>query len=355
MAECGGSDQFLDVVEQCTAKEFVVVILSAAAIPAAWPRPVWERVLIEGVRESGVQMAYVMLDDCPFPLMLRRRNFFDFRVDQRGGMRKLRQWLVQAPEMERLAPEVTGEGSPDERFNWLLDKPGLVSGVSRAAAVWMVRNWWRDFEDVCWVQCAHLGAAGVLGETAQQMRLRLPGTFEANWLQLREHAVRQRTLFVFEHLSNDTTPWGNLGGRSSVVLVAGEAPERLPFEQIKEMFSRKAMDEEACIRAWSSLLTEPEQVGSWPEILSIGRLALRLLKQRARLAEVHEGLAWLADVAKQQRDARALESIRWEEHWILNEWSLSGPERDQLTRTLPVQLALPLAGFETISSETPVG
>jgi hypothetical protein len=348
LAECRNPQDFLDLVEQCLAKEFVMVVLSAASVTALWPRPLWERVLLEAARKSETQIAYILLDTCPFPQVLRRRNFFDFTQDTPAARRALRRWAIQSLRPERIDAETDIPGEPSEAPMYLLDEPGTAMHVTPAGAAWMFKHCWRDFEGVYWLHCAQRSRAGVLGEMAQQMHLRLPGTLDQNWTELQKHAAGHRALYVFEHLPEELTYLSELGGKASVIVVAPEAsPAGVPFEDLYALFFARdqfARDqkETASLRALDTFSASEAPPAGWPETYSIGLRALMLLKQRARLAEAHELLKWLTGGAMRAHDMAALAQIRWEEDWILDSWDLSSRERDDFRETSPSQLWLPL-------------
>jgi hypothetical protein len=341
LADSKGPGDFLDVVEQCLVQEFVIVLLSAKSVPSPWPRSLWEPVLLGAARESNTQLAYVMLGNCSFPTIMRRRNFFDLTQDANAGWRALRRWLIQRLDPERSGPALAMAEDRDESLLWLLDEPGLSRNVAPAAAAWMTRHHWPDFEGVYWIQCAHRTPAGVLGELAHEMGLRLPGTVESNWRHVRQRAAEYRALYIFQNLLEYDVP--DLGGKASILLLEAHQPhERITFPELQRLFSAAALDEKACLQGWSELVTAPDEIGPWPEVRSIAWLALRILKAQARLAEAHESLEWLAHQARKQADHRALELIRWEEDWILDAWDLAPRDRAELTRAQPHQLWLPL-------------
>jgi hypothetical protein len=205
-----------------------------------------------------------------------------------------------------------------------------------------MRNYWQDFEGWYWINCAHRTPAGVLGELAQALGLRLPGTLDANWRALRQHAAQHRALYVFENLDEQPP---DLGGKSSILVLQPQPPpERMPFPQVLQVFASPLANEKACLQAWSEIMNAPELPAPWPDILPLSWPALRLLIGQARLAEAHESLEWLALHAKRYSDHRSLELIRWEEDWILDSWDLPPRERTELTKTQPHQLWLPLPG-----------
>ena len=213
LAEC--TSDFLDSVEQCLANELVIVVLSPAAAPSLWPRADWERVLIQAARESESQIAYVMRETCPFPQILRRRNFFE------GGFRALRRWLIQQLDPEPLSIPITIEGERDDSLLALVEEPGVIRDVTVEQAAWIARNHWQDFEAVRWVRFSRRSRIGVLGELAHAMNLRLPGTAEQNWLALKQQASEKRALLLLQNLPAEHGSVAELDGKASVLVIAG--------------------------------------------------------------------------------------------------------------------------------------
>jgi hypothetical protein len=328
LAECEDPHGFLDVIEQCLGCEMVVVVLSKAAVPRLWPRAEWERVLV-----PGANVSYLEREGCPFPLILKRRAYFDSPA-------AVRQWIIQTLKPERRPPSGC-PGEQDHSLLPLLDQPGVMSGVKRGAADWFVANYWRWFENVCRVECASATRAGVLGEIAHALGLQLAGTVEQNWEALRNYARQERTLYVFENLSEEFRELAELGGKSSVLILAEEEPTApVTIEQLKDMFFSPGADEAACLRMLGRFLSGEPVVENWADMKAIGFRARLFFQKEMRLAEAHELLVWLAALAKKNDDWRALADIQREENWILNAWDLPLIERTESIRTEPSQMWL---------------
>ncbi len=337
LVEAKTAADFLDVIEQCLVKEFVITILSQCAVPVPWPRQLWEPVLLEGVRDAGTHIAYMVSGNCAFPQsLLRKRNVFDA-----SGERALRQWVIQQAAPERFPPAIGIEVEEDLSLLALLDEPGVKRNVSPAAAAWLMRECWRDFEAVYRVQCGRGTRAAVLGELAQAMKLRLPGTVEQNWQQLQAHVLRERSLIVFEDLPGALAGIAEIGGKASVLWLSAAAPKPVRFHQLKGLFASSA-DESACLRALGRFMDQETEADDWPGLRSIGLSALRFLRRQERLAEAHELLEWLNERAGWYGDANALNQIRWEDEWILDAWDRPVMERTEVSRSEASQLWLPL-------------
>lgn len=337
LVEAKTAANFLDAIEQCLVKEFVIAILSPSAVPAPWPRQLWEPVLLDGVRDAGTHIGHLVRGNCAFPQsLLRKRNVFDG-----SGKRALRQWVIQLAAPERLPPPIGIEVEEDSSLLALLNTPGVRRNVSPAAAAWLMRECWRDFEAVYRVQCGRGTRAAVLGELGQAMRLRLPGTVDQNWQQLQAHVLQERSLIVFEHLPNALAGIAEIGGKSSVLWLSDGVQKVETFARLKDLFASSA-DENACLRALGRFMDQDTEADDWPALRSFCLSGLRFLRQQDRLAEAHELLEWLDERAGWYGDANALHQIRWEDEWILDAWDRPVVERMDVRRSEASQLWLPL-------------
>src|SRR5215470_2092773 len=75
--------------ENGLAADTLVLLLSEASCPTRWLCERWEPVLFEKTRLGRVEFVSVLLNDCPFPALLQRRNFVDARTNRLAAMR----WL----------------------------------------------------------------------------------------------------------------------------------------------------------------------------------------------------------------------------------------------------------------------
>lgn len=58
----------------------VELVLSPRTAPARWRREEWMPAMWEEPQEAGVEVAFLLAEDCRIPDLLRRRNFFDLRL-----------------------------------------------------------------------------------------------------------------------------------------------------------------------------------------------------------------------------------------------------------------------------------
>ncbi len=158
---------------------------------------------------------------------------------------------------------------------------------------------------------------------------------------MRNYARQERTLYVFENLSEEFRELAELGGKSSVLILAEEEPTApVTIEQLKEMFFSPSADEAACLRMLGRFLSGEPVVENWADMKVIGFRARLFFQKEMRLAEAHELLVWLAALAEKNDDWRALADIQREENWILNAWDLPPIQRTESIRIEPSQMWL---------------
>lgn len=328
-AEAASPEYFLDVIDQCLTNEIVIVVCSPHAIPTLWPRTHWEQVL----RAPDPRIAYLEFQPCPLPQILKRRNFFQSRE-------ALRRWLIQVLKPNRIKP-LMQHGEKDESLLHLVDQAGTIQHVKRTSAEWFASTYWRDFESVYWVECGSWTRAGIIGEIAHAMNLRLPGTVDQNISALHDHSQHERALYIFENMTEEFLDLAELGGKSSILILSDETALPEPtLQQLKELFFASAPDESLCLRMLGRFMNLEQYPGDWPTIKSIGFRARLFYQRETRQAEAHELLVWLGNQAHRHKDRIALEQIQREENWILDSWDLPPVQRGELVKTQPTQLWL---------------
>jgi len=176
----------ISTAETGLTSDVVVLLLSHASNPARWVREKWEPVLSEG----SVRIATVLLEECRFPELLRRRaGFFDATADRLVAMRQLKRWLSGShwhisPDLEIL-------------YRTLGDRPGILT-TSGAIADHFVREASRDFAAVARIAAPGRTLVQIVGEIGAQLEIQLDGELEANCRRLREVFATRRFLVVLD-------------------------------------------------------------------------------------------------------------------------------------------------------------
>ena len=197
--------------EQGLASDMLVLLLSPASCPSRWPRGRWEPVLIEQAREAGVQVVSMLLEACPFPELLRRRNFIDATPDPQAAMRLLKRHIWTAEP----APGISCDLEP--LYAALADRAGTceASGADASRFVAEARH---EFEAVVWIPCADRSLAQITGELGSQLGLKLEGTAEQNARKLRDFLFDRRCLLVLDAPAPEIARRLGRQGRTSTLL-----------------------------------------------------------------------------------------------------------------------------------------
>jgi hypothetical protein len=247
----------VDAAEWGLSADLDLVLLSAESVPSAWVRARWEPVLLAGPRELGTPIAFLLLDDCKFPELLRRGVFFDLRQSRLEGKRALKRWLlsrhrpapnvVGLPRTEPLAPLPPAVLAELQRE--IADRPDAREGLAEDAALAFIQECRHDFEGVFWIDCAHRSRAGIVGDTAQALGLRLPGTLNQNRNALQCFLAERRCLLVFAGMEAEDRDLVNFTGKTSLIFVASDAArDASPLEPVATLFGSWARNHEACLR-----------------------------------------------------------------------------------------------------------
>jgi hypothetical protein len=343
----------LDAVETGLSFDYVLAMLSPDSTQPAWPRKRWESVLFEQPTQLRTRIVYVLLADCKFPALLRKETFFDLSLDFTGGRRLLKRWLLTklaaAPVVLKL-PERTADlaGAETDSLESLADWPEFAQTGARESALAFAFARHSDFEAVVWLNCTRRGRAGVLGDVAHALGLRLKGDWGENAESLRDYCAEHRVLLLFEDLESGAAEMVNFGGKASVVIVEGsEAKARRSLAELMQLFSSWKRNAEKCLAALGdveSYLDSPEILTdeNWPEACALCLAAVALLKDYDRLAEAFDLLARISSATQVRGDLAVQGHAEWETSWILERWGQAVRIPGQMAAALtePRQLSL---------------
>ena len=168
----------LSAAERGHCADVLVLLLSGASNLPKWHRERWEPILLGNPLETGTHVAIVLLEECTFPVLLRRGSrFFDATAGLLPAMRRLKRWLrgIQvgtAPAMN-FSPEL------ENLYSLLADQAGAVTAPG-AMADRFAREAALDFESVFWIPSYGRTLAQIAGELGAQLGMRLDGSVEEN-------------------------------------------------------------------------------------------------------------------------------------------------------------------------------
>jgi hypothetical protein len=284
----------------------------------------WEPVLLNQPKELGTDIAFLLLRECKFPDLLRRQHFFDLSQDLLLGRRALKRWLLKHSHQitvnlpDRSAAQVLTSEALEDLRSRLADSPGPEEDLAPEAALAFAHACKDEFEGVFWIDCAHRSRAGILGDAAQALGLRLSGTLEQNRTALRDFCAGRRCLFVLENIAAEDQQFATFAGKSSVIFTDRGLPRsRRSFEETAALFSAWTRNTDACLPALgdarSFLRTSKDSMQLGPSMVA-------LLKHQDRLAEAYEILDMLVQAARATDDLASLRRFAWEQSWILERW-----------------------------------
>lgn len=342
----------IDTVEYGLSAGVVLVLLSPDSVPKPWRREKWEPVFFDETSNIGAKLAFVLLRDCNFPPLFRRRAFFELSQDTRNGQRALKRWLLKRNPFFHLEIDLPAGPTTTEVNREFLeamacslsDQPGIEIDVSRDAALAFARAHQEDFEGVFWVDCGNRSRTGVLGDTAQRLGLKLSGTAEENRIALHEFCAGRRCLFIFEHLAPVDRELVRFQGKTSTMFIApAAAPDPHSFEEMAALFAQWRQNPDACLAALGSAEAHLRRQQDWRAAISLGFSMSDLLRHNGRLAEADDILRFIKNTALGKDDSLVRRS-EWEQCWILNDWGQASAPPDRVLQKQPTQLSLPLAG-----------
>jgi hypothetical protein len=199
------------------AADVLALILSEASWPARRSRQEWEPVLFDQAREAATEVVSIALGECPFPELLRRRNFFDASGDRRAAMRMVKRWVWLRKRAPGIAPGMVFSCDLQPLYAAIADEAGemrvggeLASRFAREAA--------DEFEAVLWVPAHRRSLGEVSGEIGEQLGLELDGTAEENSERIREFLFKRRCLLVLDAPADEHANAVIPGGRTSVLI-----------------------------------------------------------------------------------------------------------------------------------------
>lgn len=205
--------------EEGLCADVLLLLLSPESTPTRWVRERWEPVLFDQATESKVEVVTVLLRECSFPTLLRRRNFIDASKNRLTAHRLLKRWFwLREREGDRSEPP-RSEFSADleNLYLTLADRAGLLH-VPGADAVRFATEASEEFEAVLWIPCQGRTLAQAAGELAHQLHLTLDGQVNENCIRIRDVLATHRCLLVLDapgsEISQELTP----DGRTSTLI-----------------------------------------------------------------------------------------------------------------------------------------
>jgi hypothetical protein len=229
----GGEQDLISMAEEGLSADVLVLLLSPASSPARWVRERWEPVLFDAARRGGVELVTVLLRECSFPPLLRRRNFIDGTANPLTARRLLKRWFWQREREEGTLPITEFSCGLESLYATLADRGGTAL-ASGADASRFAREAAQEFEAVLWVPCQGRTLAQAAGELGHQLGLILDGTAEDNCRRIRDVLGARRCLVVLDAPGPEISAGLTAGGRTSTAVTPDavtipETPQTLAY------------------------------------------------------------------------------------------------------------------------------
>ena len=227
----GSPSELMERIREGQTADVILVLLTPQSSPAKWIREEWQAAIFDEPASAGIPVGILLVGECTFPALLRRKNFFDLAANRIDGMRDVKRWLAGLGK-EQSAPEglplVTREECDIEPLVCsLADAPGaLEASLSQALA--FTRGYWRDFDSVRWLHCAARPFVSLAGDLCAALQIRSQGDLEENLAQIREHCISYRPLLIFDGITKSLFTQISPGGRSSSIAIPPEQQRMSP-------------------------------------------------------------------------------------------------------------------------------
>ena len=195
--QIGENQDLIAKAEEGLCADVLLLLLSPSSSSARWARERWEPVLFDQAKQGGVDVVTVLLHECSFPPLLRRRNFIDATTNWLTARRLLKRWFRVREREAGAPPNTEFSGDLEDLYSTLADRAGSLN-VSGDAASRFAAEAEQEFEAVMWVPCHGRTLAQASGELGHQLGLTLDGQAKENCGHIREVLADRRCLVVLD-------------------------------------------------------------------------------------------------------------------------------------------------------------
>jgi hypothetical protein len=231
--QIGEDHDLIAKAEEGLCADVLLLLLSPSSSPTPWARERWEPVLFDQAKQGKVEVVTMLLRECPFPALLRRRNFIDATTNRLTARRLLKRWFTLRERQSGAVPKLEFSADLEDLYVALSDTAGALH-VSGAAASRFAIEAEDEFEAVLWAPCQGRTLAQASGELGQQLGLTLDDQPKQNCRRIRDLLATRRCLVVLDAPRAEIVPELTAGGRTSTVITREpvkilETPETLVY------------------------------------------------------------------------------------------------------------------------------
>jgi hypothetical protein len=213
----GEGQDLISKAEEGFCADVLVLLLSPASCPVRWARERWEPVLFDQAKQKNVEVMTMLVNECSFPPLLRRRNFVDATTNERTAWRLLKRWFWLYKPEPGVLPNTEFSHDLEDLYATLADRVGTMS-VAGADARRFTREAAAEFEAVLWVPCHGRTLSRAAGELAHQLGLNLDAPVKENCRRIRDVLTKHRCLVVLDAAGAEILLQLVAGGRTSTAV-----------------------------------------------------------------------------------------------------------------------------------------
>jgi hypothetical protein len=215
--QIGERQDLISKAEEGLCADVLLLLLSPSSSPTRWVREHWEPVLFDRARQDGVDVVTMLLRECTFPPLLRRRNFIDATTNWLTARRLLKRWFRVRERESGAAPSTEFSGDLEDLYLTLADGAGTLR-VGGAVASRFAGEAEEEFEAVLWAPCHGRTLAQASGELGHRLGLTLDGPVNENCGRIRELLAARRCLVVLDAPGAEISAELIAGGRTSTAI-----------------------------------------------------------------------------------------------------------------------------------------
>jgi hypothetical protein len=213
----GKGQDIISKAEEGLTADVIALLLSPSSSPPRWPRERWEPALVDRAKDNHVDVVTLLLEECSFPQLLRRRNFIDATVNRGAARRLLKRWFWRRERVTDGPPGAEISNDLEELYSALADRAGALEAGGVAA--WrFAREAADEFEAVLWAPCGGRTLAEAAGELGSQLGLVLEGPLQENCERIRAALAARRCLVTLDAPSPEVAAALTAGGRASTIV-----------------------------------------------------------------------------------------------------------------------------------------
>jgi hypothetical protein len=124
--EIAPGENIVQRIEDCLAADFVLVILTPAALASTWVEKEWTATFEQQTDERRIKLVVAHYRDCHIPPLLSTTKYFDLRTNQPEGFRQIRTWLLNERPAPTRPPLFIGREDELTNLRQQLSQPGSL-------------------------------------------------------------------------------------------------------------------------------------------------------------------------------------------------------------------------------------